>query len=195
VASGPQLAQALTVAGRVAREDPAVCGQLRDLLDQRLGDLLQRVFQTGDGELLTAVVAGTTISEPAKGAADAADRFPDTLPFWLRPLAATITGKAANGFRRRAAGGPTTQAELARLLSIQSGRLAQVGRREDALTVATEAVTIDRQLAQASPDAYLPGLAASLTNQANRLAEVGRLEAIFGGTPIDLRHGFCLKQR
>jgi hypothetical protein len=39
-----------------------------------------------------------TISRPVRGAADAADRFPDVLPVWLRPLAATITALAVDVF-------------------------------------------------------------------------------------------------
>jgi hypothetical protein len=37
-----------------------------------------------------------------------------------------------------------------------------------------EAVAIRRQLAEARPDAFLPGLASSLNNQSNRLGELGR---------------------
>ena len=42
--------------------------------------------------------------------------------------------------------------------------------------MAREAVTIRRQLAQASPAAYLPDLATSLNNLASRLSEVGERE-------------------
>ena len=54
--------------------------------------------------------------------------------------------------------------------------LAELGRREDALTAITEAVQIRRELAAARPDAFRPDLAMSLTNQSNRLAELGRRE-------------------
>jgi hypothetical protein len=53
-------------------------------------------------------------------------------------------------------------------------QLAGVGQRQAALEPAQQAVTIRRALAEANPDAYLPDLAASLNNLANRLAEVGR---------------------
>ena len=52
--------------------------------------------------------------------------------------------------------------------------LSDVGRRDEALEVAGEAVAIRRQLAEASPGAYLPDLAASLNNMANALTDVGR---------------------
>jgi hypothetical protein len=54
--------------------------------------------------------------------------------------------------------------------------LAEAGRREQALTLSEEAVTLRRQLAQANPDAYLPDLAGSVGNHALRLAEAGRRE-------------------
>jgi tetratricopeptide (TPR) repeat protein len=51
-----------------------------------------------------------------------------------------------------------------------------VGRREEALAAEQEAVAIRRELAQASPGAYLPDLAGSLNNLGNRLGAVGRRE-------------------
>ena len=50
-------------------------------------------------------------------------------------------------------------------LNNQSARWRSWARREDALTAITEAVTIYRALAEAHPDAFLPDLATSLTNQ------------------------------
>jgi len=55
-----------------------------------------------------------------------------------------------------------------------SGRLAVLGRREDALAVIEQAVTINRQLAQARPDAFLPQFASSLNNFANLLSSFNR---------------------
>ena len=93
--------QALTVTGRIARDDQAVRDQLRAVLDERLADLLQRALRAGDSELLAAVTSAMTISRPAQGALDAADRFPDVLPVWLRPLAADVTALAVDGLRAR----------------------------------------------------------------------------------------------
>ena len=100
-ASDRQLAQALTVAGRIARDDQAVNGQLRAALDERLGDLFQRGFSADGSELLNAVITAMTTSRPVRGALDAADRFPDVLPVWLRPLAVTVTALAVDGLRAR----------------------------------------------------------------------------------------------
>jgi tetratricopeptide (TPR) repeat protein len=69
-----------------------------------------------------------------------------------------------------------TRSELARLSNNLSARLSNLGRREEALAQAQEAVRLCRQLAQARPDAFLPNLATSLNNLANRLSALGRRE-------------------
>jgi tetratricopeptide (TPR) repeat protein len=52
--------------------------------------------------------------------------------------------------------------------------LAEVGRRAEALAASQEAVDLRRELAAGNRDAYLPDLAMSVNNHANRLAEEGR---------------------
>ncbi|MFT3886602.1 MAG: tetratricopeptide repeat protein [Arachnia sp.] len=52
--------------------------------------------------------------------------------------------------------------------------LAEVGRREEAVEPALEAVTLYQALANTNPAAYNPNLAMALNNYAVRLAEVGR---------------------
>src|SRR5581483_6666371 len=79
-ASDRQLVQALTVTGRIAHGDQAVRDQLRAVLDQHLGDYLGRGLANDGDELLAAVINAMTISQPVRGAADAADRFPNVLP-------------------------------------------------------------------------------------------------------------------
>ncbi len=54
--------------------------------------------------------------------------------------------------------------------------MGDLGRREEALAAAQEAVDIRRRLAAARPDAFLPDLASSLNNLGNRLSELGRRE-------------------
>ena len=66
------------------------------------------------------------------------------------------------------------RAQVANNLSV---RLADLGRREDALDAIQEAVAIRRDLAEARPEAYNPDLAGSLNNLSNRLADLGRPEA------------------
>ncbi|MFC8849729.1 tetratricopeptide repeat protein, partial [Micromonospora sp. NPDC057141] len=54
--------------------------------------------------------------------------------------------------------------------------LSGLGRREQALAPAEEAVLIRRRLAEANPDAYLPDLAMSLNNLGTLLAALGQRE-------------------
>jgi tetratricopeptide (TPR) repeat protein len=54
--------------------------------------------------------------------------------------------------------------------------LSKLGRHEEAMTPAREAVDLFRALASARPDAFRPGLAMSLNNLGNHLSELGRRE-------------------
>jgi len=54
--------------------------------------------------------------------------------------------------------------------------LSAVGKREDALKAAQEAVQVYRRLAKANPDAYLPDLARSLGTLGTVLLALGRAE-------------------
>jgi tetratricopeptide (TPR) repeat protein len=64
--------------------------------------------------------------------------------------------------------------DLAMSLTSLGNRLSELGRREEALAAAQEAVDIRRRLAQANPQAFLPDLAKSLNNLGDRLSEVKR---------------------
>jgi Tetratricopeptide repeat len=70
----------------------------------------------------------------------------------------------------------TDPAEHGRLHSVHALRLANAGRRDEALAAAEEAVVIRRRLAEANPAAYLPDLAMSLNNLGTFLSGVGRRE-------------------
>ena len=64
--------------------------------------------------------------------------------------------------------------DLATSLNNQSLRLADLGRREEALAAIEQATGIYRQLAEARPDAFLPDLATSLNNLADTLSRFNR---------------------
>ena len=84
-----------------------------------------------------------------------------------------LAGAALAATRRLATSAersPEQQAHWANNLSI---RLFDVGERNEALEAAREAVELYRGLAEASPAAYTPRLAASLNNLANCLSAVG----------------------
>jgi tetratricopeptide (TPR) repeat protein len=64
--------------------------------------------------------------------------------------------------------------DLAGSLNNLSVHLGRLGRREEGLAAAEEAVEAYRRLAEANPAAYLPNLATSLNNLSLRLGELGR---------------------
>ncbi len=90
----------------------------------------------------------------------------------LAQLAADVTGALAQASRQL----PGQNALTAFHLNNLGVRLGALGRREEALAAAGEAVNIRRELAAARPDAFRPNLAASLNNLANMLSDLGRRE-------------------
>jgi len=186
-ATAGQTVQALSVVTR-ALTNPSVLpdrrtlllGELTALLAARLDQLapvaLQVATQTAaPGPLLAAVEAAATSAD-----LDSLARLTNTLPassFALAPLAAALNRRLVEELRARAVTDPANfLPDLAAALNNQSNRLADLGRREDALTASAEAVGHYRTLAAARPDAFLPDLAAALNNQSNRLANLGRRE-------------------
>ncbi|MGW5218774.1 tetratricopeptide repeat protein, partial [Nocardia sp. NPDC004085] len=89
----------------------------------------------------------------------------------LAATAATLTHALTEHYRHT-----NNQPDLAASLNNVSIRLGELGRREEALTAAEEAVGIYQVLAERHPDAYLPDLAASLNNISIRLGELGHRE-------------------
>ena len=69
---------------------------------------------------------------------------------------------------------PEWAARAGRLLEL-SERLAESGRRGEALDAAREACQFLRSLARLSPDVYLPDLAEGLSVMADRLREARRI--------------------
>jgi tetratricopeptide (TPR) repeat protein len=94
----------------------------------------------------------------------------------LREKAAEVGQLLIDRLKRLPADSEQTRSELARLSNNLGVQLSALGRREEALAQAEEAVRLYRQLAQARPDAFLPGLVGSLNNLANRLSDLGRRE-------------------
>ncbi|MGH3623848.1 MAG: tetratricopeptide repeat protein [Sciscionella sp.] len=94
------------------------------------------------------------------------------LPAISRNLAATaaaLTRRLVDEHRHRRS--PVHQAYW---LTWHALRLAEAGRRAEALSASDEAVQLYRELAAGNRDAYLPNLATSVNNHALRLAEAGR---------------------
>ncbi len=131
----------------------------------------------------TAIEAGDPIGRIAATWLAANPVLPETLTMYmfpqnttaLRELAAIVTRIELETLD------PTDNSEdarsrRARNLNNLSVRLAELGHREEALTVIEEAVAIYRDLAGTRPDAFLPNLADSLNNLSVLFSNLGRLE-------------------
>ncbi|HEX5289590.1 MAG TPA: tetratricopeptide repeat protein [Streptosporangiaceae bacterium] len=192
LASCPQLSD-LVLAGYAVIDQPEqreqvlaeltrACGRqaVRDalarLLDAHLPDLLTAAVQAPAGRLPDLLdLALTLIPRPAAAAA-LVGRLPDRST-GLAAFAATLAGQAVDHHRHQAAAGrDLTAGDLARALNELSTRLADLGRREDALAAIEEAVEVYRRLAGEQPGRYRPGLAMALDNLSSRLAALGQPE-------------------
>jgi len=87
------------------------------------------------------------------------------------------------------------ESERARLLNNLSVMLSELGRREDALQAADQAVQHYRRLAEHRPDAFLPDLAKSLSNLGNRLSKLGRREDALQAADEAVRHNRRLAEQ
>jgi tetratricopeptide (TPR) repeat protein len=95
-----------------------------------------------------------------------------------REAAAELTQRLVSHFRELAArtDEPDASIPLAGLLNNLANRLRDLGRSEEALAAAEEAVGLYRTLAANRPDAFTPDLARSLCNLGNMLGALGRRE-------------------
>ena len=84
-----------------------------------------------------------------------------------------LRGAALAATRRLAASAERSPEQQARWSNTLAIRLSEAGERGEALEAAREAVRLRRVLAGASPAAYTPDLAASLSTLANCLSEAG----------------------
>jgi tetratricopeptide (TPR) repeat protein len=96
----------------------------------------------------------------------------NSIPFPSLALAETDASLTS----RIAATYPAGTTERASWQETSSTLLAAIGRPEDALAAAEEAVTIRRDLASARPEAFLPDLAMSLDSLSGCLSALGRRE-------------------
>ena len=145
--------------------------------------LLGRALVSGLDELAVPALAVAVETNPVTGellgqalsdqpvSRETLTRIAGACPYPSFALAAP----AAIVFQRLADGSADDTERAGRLVDL-SNRLADLGRREEALAAIEQAAGIYRQLAQARPDAFLPDLAMSLNNQSNRLAGLGRRE-------------------
>ena len=149
---------ALRLARRALRERPFLWKEALDVALTQGGPLapaLEALIESGATLPLGEIDDAIPVGHPA-----------------LAGAALAATRRLATSAERS----PEQQAHWANNLSI---RLSDVGERAAALVAAREAEELYRALAEASPAAYTPDLAMSLTNLANRLSAVGeRNEAL-----------------
>ena len=167
-----RLVRALTVLGRAA------------LTDARAGQLLRGALKTGFEHLAVPALTIAVETNPATAdmisAALSAGPVPqhvlEQITEAIPEQTVALAGLSAEVLQRLVDGSAPGSGERAGLLKDLSNRLSDLGRREEALAAIEEAVTIRRELARTSPDAFLPDLAGSLNNQSNRLSDLGRRE-------------------
>ena len=105
----------------------------------------------------------------------------DRAPRYSAALLGILGEAAARDFALRNNSMPSgadeqTSAEHARRVNINSIRLSEAGRREEALAASEEAVKLRRELVGRNRDAFLPDLAMALNNLGIRLSNLGRRE-------------------
>ena len=137
-------------------------GNLAQLLDRRIGEL--------DEEALAAVDAHLPLQ--SLSLMDLSLRVAD----WRAGLARALVAAIDEAPDATAEVREDALAHHAARVGTLGNRLSNLGRREEALAASQEAVDLDRQLAAARPDAFLPDLAGSLNNTGAMLSNLGRRE-------------------
>ena len=168
------LTQLLAELTRGAPNQPAVQAALNELLAAALPRIVHLAVTAGHAGLADLASLALQLAPQPGLAAPLAGQMPEH-SVQLAALAATLTSQQVTHYRAGAIDGePDAANRLAGSLNNLSLRLADLGRREEALAASEEAATIRRELAAARPDAFRPGLAGSLNNLSYRLASLGR---------------------
>ena len=156
--------------------------QVREALAADLAGLgaaaVQVITETADPRAMLTAIHDVAEQADETGLRQLVDALPAS-SLSLADLAAQWTTRQVSLLRARAtaaADPDTVTPDLASALNKQSLRLADLGRREEALTASSDALDIYRELATAHPDAFIPDLAMALNNQSNRLGALGRDE-------------------
>jgi len=177
----PSRSQALTVLNRLAARRPSESKWLRAAFELDLEGLADSAVDVavggGDpiGKLLANVFESAGSVELAERLMDRCDTdaFQQSVP--LRELAAVATQRVAEAEWKAPA--DRTEQQLARLAGLANNlaiRYGDLGRREDALEAASEAVAHCRKLAEVRPDAFLPDLALALNTLGKQYSGLGR---------------------
>ncbi|MBB4765717.1 tetratricopeptide repeat protein [Actinoplanes digitatis] len=175
VLSGSSAAQAvrvLTVLGRARVHQAGVDTLIDAALGVDVPGMVEAVIEVGvqfPGIFTSRVVALLADATIEHGwARQTAARVPYP-SLELGQLALGLTTHIVTGFPA-----DTSLADRAHWATWHALRLAESGRRAEALTASQEAVDLYRESAGLNRDAYLPDLALSMNNHSIRLAESGR---------------------
>ena len=170
-----QTEQILAELTRAGTRHP-VRGALDRLLANHLPDLLTAAMRAPAGRLPDLLDHALRLAPQPGLAAELAVKMPRH-SIQLAELATTLISQQTDHYRKLAGTRPDEfSPRLARSLNNLSKRLADLGRREEALTEAEKSTRIRRELAKTRPDKFSPDLASSLNNLAYRLADQGRPE-------------------
>jgi tetratricopeptide (TPR) repeat protein len=168
--------QLLAELTRGAPGQPAIRAALDGLLAAELPRIVDLAVTADDAGLADLASLALQLAPQPHLAAELVRQMPER-SVRLAALAAILTSQQVTHYRA----GPVSEdleaaSRLAGSLTNLSVRLGSLGRWEEALGAAEEAVTIRRELAAARPDEFRPGLADSLNSLSNRLAELERRE-------------------
>ena len=170
------LTQLLTELTRATPNQPAVRAALDRLLAAALPRIVHLAITADHPELADLASLALQLAPQPDLAAPLADKMPKH-NVRLAALAATLTSQQVIRLRADALGGvPDAASRLAGSPSNLSVRLAELGRREEALEASQEAAGTYRELAAGRPGAFRPDLATALNNLALALAQLGRRE-------------------
>ncbi len=170
------LTQLLAELTRGAPNQPVLQAALNELLAAALSQIVRLAVTAGHAGLADLASLALQLAPQPGLAAQLAGQMPEH-SVQLAALAATLISQQVTHYRAGMIDGePDAANRLAGSLDKLSLRLADLGRREEALAAAEEATAIRRELTDARPDAFRPLLAGSLHNLAYRLADLGRRE-------------------
>ncbi|MFI0792002.1 tetratricopeptide repeat protein, partial [Micromonospora rubida] len=167
-----QAMQALTVLSRARTHQPDATEMIDVALTADLPVMTEAVLQVGLQFPGILAPRATALLATAELDPDWAQRTARRVPYpsiEFGPIALALTTHALH-----TTAGTTEPNDRAFLLNNHAVRLAEAGRRNEALAASQDAVDLYRELAAGNRAAHLPHLAMSVNNHAVRLAEAGR---------------------
>jgi tetratricopeptide (TPR) repeat protein len=175
------LGNGFVILGRISLQDPAVAepwltGMLKADVPGRSRPAFYAALALGTQTAFSPL--GLILAQvlEREGTLDLAVGFDQLLPDQTVSLreVAVWTGRRMLQFLSTQKDTQQNLRERARILNNLAPRLRALGRRDEALQTAQEAVDIRRRLAEISPDTQLPDLAMSLSNLGGILCDCGR---------------------